>query len=86
MDNCLFTQPMSPGRVIASTSSADRFGMSGDCVFRFSIVACLLLWFGVVEEGSFPLVATEGTRLAPAPHTAGGNAEERAIRSLEMTL
>src|SRR6266404_4783953 len=51
---------INPGLLTASTSNADHFGMSADCLCCVSIVV-LLLWFCAFER-VFPLAATEGTR------------------------
>src|SRR2546430_560759 len=63
-----------PGLFTASMRSADHFGMSADCLLCLSIVVCSFFWFGTFE-GSFPLVATEGTRLSA--HSAHRRAKRR---------
>ena len=51
-----------PGLLTASTSRADHFGMSADCLLSFSCCIFVAPSFGLFLKGCFPLAAKEGTR------------------------
>src|SRR6266571_3580380 len=74
-----------PGLLTASTSKADHFGMSADCVGCFSFCIVVAPSFGLFLRRCFPLAAKKiETTGAHSHHPQGRNEVEHLKRSAEL--